>query len=96
MQETPQNNQPQTPPFQWDIEENFLDTRMLFLAFCMLFGTLVLFFPKIYLANNIYYLSKEIATLQTNKEILNEENKKLRRELEDITFQFVVRDNLPQ
>lgn len=95
MQENLQNSQSSNPPFEWEIEENFLDTRMLFMAFCMLFGTLVLFFPKIYLANNIYYLSKEIATLHTNKEILDEENKKLRRELEDITFQFVVRDNLP-
>ncbi len=77
-----------------DLDDNGLSLRELVLGFCLFFGVLTLFFPKIYLANSIYYLSKEIASLQTTREILSEEYKKLRREREDIEFLFGVLDNL--
>ncbi|WP_147288659.1 MULTISPECIES: hypothetical protein [unclassified Helicobacter] len=77
-----------------DLDDNGLGVRELVFGFCLFFGALALFFPKIYLANSIYYLSKDIASLQTTREILSEEHKKLRREREDIEFLFGVLDNL--
>ncbi|PAV00993.1 hypothetical protein [Helicobacter sp. TUL] len=77
-------------------EENTISTRHLVYAFGIFFGILGLCFPKIYLSNTIYATSKEVFSLQTSKEILSEENKKLRRELEDIDFRFRVLDNAPQ
>ncbi|MCI6312183.1 MAG: hypothetical protein MR591_00045 [Helicobacter sp.] len=77
-------------------EENTISTRHLVYAFGIFFGILGLCFPKIYLSNTIYATSKEVFSLQTSKEILSEENKKLRRELEDIDFRFRVLDNVPQ
>ena len=77
-----------------DLDDSGLGIRELVFGFCLFFGALALFFPKIYLANSIYYLSKDIASLQTTREILSEEHKKLRREREDIEFLFGVLDNL--
>lgn len=74
--------------------ENTIGVRYLLYAFVVFFGILGLCLPKIYLTNVIYTTSKEVLSLQTSKEILSEENKKLRRELEDIDFRFRVLDNL--
>ncbi|MGI0438967.1 hypothetical protein ACRE1S_00280 [Helicobacter himalayensis] len=93
--QTPQNFQDSIKEaLTKDLDDNGLSLRELVLGFCLFFGVLALFFPKIYLANSIYYLSKEIASLQTTREILSEEYKKLRREREDIEFLFGVLDNL--
>ena len=59
-------------------------------ALRIFFIALVLFCPKVYLANNIYYISKEIANLQVSRDILEEQNKQLKREREDIEFAFRV------
>ncbi|WP_394958421.1 hypothetical protein [uncultured Helicobacter sp.] len=75
-------------------EENVVSVRYLLYGFGMFFVILGLCFPKIYLTNTIYATSKEVLSLQTSREILYEENKKLRRELEDIDFRFRVLDNL--
>ncbi|CUU40760.1 MULTISPECIES: hypothetical protein [Helicobacter] len=52
----------------------------------------VLFFcvPKIYLTNNIYYLSKDIINLQTQYDILLDENKRLKHELEGMRYEFLM------
>ena len=52
----------------------------------------VLFFcvPKIYLTHNIYYLSKDIINLQTQYDILLDENKRLKHELEGMRYEFLM------
>lgn len=66
---------------------NHLVLSLLFLILSMLF-----FIPKIYLSNNIYYASREIAQLQTQVDLLREENKRLKREAQDIRFGYLVRE----
>jgi cell division protein FtsL len=56
--------------------------------------SLVLFFPKIYLANNIYYVSKDINKLYANYVSLKEENRFLQQQLEDMKFKNQIIDSL--
>lgn len=56
----------------------------LFMAGCVIFLILSVFIPKIYLSNNIYYVSRDIARLHGEKELLHEERIRLQREIERI------------
>ena len=56
--------------------------------------SLVLFFPKIYLRNNIYYVSKDINKLYAHYISLQEENKFLVQQLEDEKFKNQIIDSL--
>ena len=60
----------------------------------MLIIGLVLFFPKIYVMNNIYYVSKDINKLYAHYISLKEENKFLSQQLEDMKFKNQVEDSL--
>ena len=55
---------------------------------------LILFFPKIFLANNIYYVSKDINRLYAHYISLKEENKFLAQQLEDMKFKNQIEDSL--
>ncbi|ABS43696.1 conserved hypothetical protein [Campylobacter jejuni subsp. doylei 269.97] len=67
--------------------------HLLFAALLVGFG-LFLFAPQIYIRNQIYYLSREIATLRIEESVLNEENKDLKRRLENMRFQNQILDYL--
>ncbi len=56
--------------------------------------SLALYFPKIYLANNIYYISKDINKLYANYISLKEENRFLQQQLEDMKFKNQIIDSL--
>ncbi|RXK14182.1 hypothetical protein CP965_01675 [Halarcobacter mediterraneus] len=64
------------------------------IVLCTLFFSLVLFFPKIFLANNIYYVSKDINKLYAHYTSLKEENKFLAQQLEDMKFKNQIEDSL--
>ncbi|MCE3047594.1 hypothetical protein [Helicobacter kayseriensis] len=49
------------------------------------------FAPKIYVSGQIYYISRDIAKIDSHLELLQEENKNLRQELEDFKFQQILR-----
>ncbi len=55
---------------------------------------LVLFVPKIYLTNNIYYVSKDINKLYAHYISLKEENKFLAQQLEDMKFKNQIEDSI--
>lgn len=55
---------------------------------------LILFFPKIFLANNIYYVSKDINKLYAHYTSLKEENKFLAQQLEDMKFKNQIEDSI--
>jgi len=57
-------------------------------------GMLVLTLPKIYLSNNIYYISKDINRLHSHYISLKEENKFLIQQLEDAKFKNQITDSL--
>ncbi|ECK4414471.1 hypothetical protein FRM11_05210, partial [Campylobacter jejuni] len=67
-------------------DRNLNFNHLLFAALLVSFA-LFLFAPQIYIRNQIYYLSREIATLRTEESVLNEENKDLKRRLENMRFQ---------
>jgi cell division protein FtsL len=55
---------------------------------------MVLAFPKIYLTEEIYYKSREIAKLKVEYETLKEENKRIRASVESIKFKNQILDTL--
>ncbi len=66
----------------------------LIIVFSILGLALTLYFPKIYLANNIYYVSKDINKLYAHYTSLKEENKFLQQQLEDMKFKNQIVDSL--
>jgi cell division protein FtsL len=72
----------------------FTPTKSLLLLLITLIIALVIFIPKIYLRNNIYYVSKDINSLYTHYISLKEENKILKQQLEDAKFKNQISDSL--
>lgn len=66
----------------------------LIIVFSTLILALILFFPKMFLANNIYYVSKDINKLYAHYISLKEENKFLAQQLEDMKFKNQIEDSL--
>lgn len=62
----------------------------LFVAYLILFFVLLLFMPQVYLANNIYYASKNINYLKSQREALRDENGDLQQKLESLKFNFLT------
>ncbi|RTJ47174.1 hypothetical protein [Campylobacter jejuni] len=75
-------------------EDRNLNFNHLLFATLLVSFALFLFAPQIYIRNQIYYLSREIATLRTEESVLNEENKDLKRRLENMRFQNQILDYL--
>lgn len=55
---------------------------------------LTLFIPKIFLRNNIYYLSKDINQLYSQQISLKEEQRFLEQQLEKKMYENQIRDSL--
>lgn len=75
-------------------EDKNLNFNHLLFAVLFVSFALVLFVPQIYIRNQIYYLSREIATLRVEESVLDEENKDLKRRLEIMRFQNQILDYL--
>ncbi len=63
-------------------------------VFGLLALILTLYLPKIYLRNNIYYVSRDINKLHDNYISLKEENRFLAQQLEDMKFKNQIMDAL--
>ena len=70
------------------------DRKALYRVLFLLVIILVVFFPKIYLRNNIYYVSKDINDLNTQYISLKEENRFLKQQHEDALFKNQIMDSL--
>jgi cell division protein FtsL len=68
--------------------------KALFLVLGSLTIALAIFIPKIYLRNNIYYVSKDINKLNTQHISLKEENKFLKQQHEDAQFKNQIMDSI--
>jgi sensor histidine kinase YesM len=66
----------------------------LLIVLTVLFIALVLFIPKIFLRNNIYYMSKDINKMYAHYISLQEENRFLEQQLEDMKFKNQIIDSL--
>lgn len=67
--------------------------QLLFAALCIGVA-LIACVPKVYITSNIYYLSRDIATLRTQESVLSEENKDLNKKLESLRFKNQILDYL--
>ena len=68
--------------------------KALLIVLSVMVISLVIFIPKIYLRNNIYYVSKDINKLYTQQISLKEENKFLKQQHEDALFKNQIMDSL--
>jgi cell division protein FtsL len=68
--------------------------KALQIVFVVLIISLAFLFPKIYLRNNIYYISKDINKLNAQYISLKEENKFLKQQHEDALFKNQIMDSL--
>ena len=75
-------------------EDKNLNPNHLLFAILLVSFALFLFAPQIYIRNQIYYLSREIASLRAEESVLNEESKELKRKLENMRFQNQILDYL--
>ncbi|WP_300763273.1 hypothetical protein [Helicobacter sp. UBA3407] len=78
------------------LEVDFSSKEIPFKVVCMLmiamFAIFLLFMPKIYIRNNIYYTSRNLIQLQAQLDSLNEENKYIKKQLEDIKFKNLTHE----
>ena len=73
---------------------NLTARNSLIIVFVLLLFALFLYFPKIYLRSNIYYISKDINKLYAHYISLHEENTFLAQQLEDMKFKNQIIDAL--
>ena len=66
----------------------------MFMVVVLLIVELFLYFHKIYLRSNIYYVSKDINRLYSHYISLQEENIFLAQQLEDMKFKNQIMDSL--
>jgi len=78
---------------QQKVEKN-LDFRFLMLVYMVMFVAFLLILPKIYIKNQIYYMSRDIHKLYSEYSILNEENRVLKQNLENIRFKNQILDTI--
>ncbi len=69
-------------------------SNSMFMVIVLLIVGLFLYFPKIYLRSNIYYVSKDINRLYAHYISLQEENIFLAQQLEDMKFKNQIMDSL--
>ena len=69
-------------------------TNSLIIVFTILIFAIAVYFPKIYLRNNIYYISKDVNKLYAHYISLQEENRFLSQQLEDMKFKNQIIDSL--
>lgn len=74
------------------IKEDNISFRLVCIMLGLMLFVLALFIPKIYIRNNIYYTSRNIIQLQAQLDSLNEENKYIKKQLEDIKFHNLTQE----
>lgn len=82
---------------QYDAEQKIeknLDFRFLLLVYMVMFVAFLLILPKIYIKNQIYYMSRDISKLYGEYSILKEENRVLKQNLENIRFKNQILDTI--
>jgi hypothetical protein len=69
-----------------------IDTYLLMIG--ILFATILVFSPQLYIKNNIYYVSRKINALYLQYQILKDENKVLKRQYEIAIFKYNQKEEL--
>ncbi len=78
-----------------EVKQPVLNSKsVLVIIFGTMFVVLALLMPKIFLRNNIYYISKDINKLHSQHISLKEENKFLDQQLEKMKYKNQIMDSL--
>ena len=75
-----------------DLNFNEIPFRSVYLVFALMFVALLVFVPKIYIRNNIYYTSRSLVQLQVQLDSLREDNKHIKKQLEYIKFKNLTHE----
>jgi hypothetical protein len=75
-----------------NLKEENLSYKELFIVYGFILLAFLILLPKIYIANNIYYDSKDINKLYHKYTALKEENEALKKNLEKVRFRDEVLD----
>lgn len=74
--------------------EKNLDFKFLLLVYLSIAVAFLIVLPKIYIKNQIYYISRDINKLYSEYSILKEENIHLKQKLESIRFKNQILDSV--
>jgi cell division protein FtsL len=77
-----------------DTKEQNLSPKVLLGTYAAIILALALLLPRIYIKNQIYYISRDISALWSEYSILVEENRDLRQKVESVRFKHQVLDTL--
>lgn len=73
--------------------ENLTFVKLL-IAYFSVALILVIFIPKIYITNKIYYISRDVSDLREELNLLLEENRELKTKLQQIRYKNQIIDNI--
>lgn len=73
-----------------------LSFKMLIMVYLAMFIALAIFLPKIYIANQIYYISRDIADISGKRDMLLEENRALSIKLENLRYKNQILNSLQE
>ena len=73
-----------------------LSFKTLVMVYLAVFIALALFWPKIYIANQIYYISRDIADISGKRDMLLEENRALSIKLENLRYKNQILNNMQE
>ena len=76
------------------MQNSNLKLSLLLYVLLAIFLLLIFYIPKIYLRNEIYYISRDIFKKQKELDILKEENKDLKLNIQKKKFENLVEDNI--
>jgi cell division protein FtsL len=94
LQETQEVEAPNLESSKLVDKEINLSVKTLLLVYLSMFLVFALLLPKIYIGNQIYYLSKEINTLYHKYTALEEERDHLQKQLELVRYKVQILDNV--
>ncbi|MDE5592094.1 MAG: hypothetical protein K2I63_03960 [Helicobacter sp.] len=73
-------------------QEKNIPFKAVGIVLVFMFCAYALLMPKIYIRNHIYFVSRDIIQLQTQLDSLYEENKHIKKQLEDIKFKNLTHE----
>ncbi len=77
-----------------NIKVGLKKVKELLFAFLFIFILVLVFFPNIYIKQQIYFKSRNISKLSTDVELLQNQNQKLKLEVEKMKFKNSISDTL--
>ncbi|MDD3324909.1 MAG: hypothetical protein PHN38_07300 [Sulfurospirillaceae bacterium] len=71
-----------------------LDFKFLVAVYMFIFVGLLVLLPKVYIKNQIYYISRDISKLYGEYSMLKEENRHLKQNVESMRFKNQILDTI--